>query len=191
MATGRKDRLSFRALDRISTLLERVVPWIRRVERPATVLAVAGAVAVLWLVVLIVRGTDIGSAVEWLALIVSAAVLAVPVGVLGLFVLSLRQIVELPGQLRALPQTSKDQAARFAAAMNTLRQPRQSGVRGSVVGLWQVRGALFELAGLAEPVMGIVGLVRLPFLLLVVFAVLIVCVEILIAVVAFALVVVL
>jgi hypothetical protein len=177
-----------RALDRIADLLERVAPWIARVERPARALAVAGAIAVAWLILLIVRGTDLGSAVDWIALIVSAAVLAVPVGVLGLFVLTLRQLMELPEQLRTLPQASRDQGTRLAAAINTLRQPRQSGARGSVVGLWRARGALFELAGLVEPFMGIAGLVRLPFLLLVGMAGLIVMVEILIAVIAFVVV---
>lgn len=177
-----------RALDRIAVLLERVVPWIARVERPARMLALAGAVAVIWLVLLIERGTDLGSVVDWIALVVSAAILAVPVSVLGLFVISLRQLMQLPEQLRTLPQTSRDQAERLGAALNTIRQPRQSGLRGSVVGIWQARGSLFELAGLAEPFMSIAGLVRLPFLLLVGLAVVIVMVEILIALVAFVVV---
>jgi hypothetical protein len=174
-----------RALDRITDLLALVVPWIARVERPARSLAIAGTIAVVWLILLIVRVTELGSALDWIALVVSAAVLAVPVGVLGLFVLTLRQLMELPEQLRTLPQTSRDQAARLGAAINTLRQPRQSGARGSVVGLWRARGALFELAGLAEPFMGITGLVRLPFLLLVGLAGVIVLVEILIALISF------
>ncbi len=177
-----------RALDRISVLLERVAPWIGRVERPARMLAIAGAVAVVWLILLIVRGTDFGSVVDWIALLLSATILAVPVGVLGLFVLTLRRLMELPEQLKALPQTSRDQAARLGAAINTLRQPRQSGARGSVIGLWRVRGALFELAGLTEPFLGIAGLMRLPFLLLVGLAVIIVLVEILIALIAFVVV---
>lgn len=189
MAAGRKDRLNVRAVDRISTLLERVVPWIGWVERPARVLTAAGALAVVWLVALIVRGTDVGSVVDWLALLVTAVVLSVPVGVLGLFVLTLRQIMELPEQLRALPQTSKDQAARFAAAINALRQPRRTGVRGSVAGFWRARGAVSELAGLLEPVLGIAGLLRLPFLALVLMAAVIVCVEILIALAAVVVVV--
>lgn len=172
------------ALDRIADLLERVAPWIARVERPARVLAIAGVIAVGWLLFLIARGNDLGSVLDWIALLVSAAVLAVPVGVLGLFVVTLRQLMELPEQLRTLPQTTRDQGTRLAAAMNTLRQPRQSGMRGSMVGLWRARGALFELAGLAEPFMGVAGLVRLPFLLLVGMAGVIVFVEILIALIA-------
>jgi hypothetical protein len=180
-----------RALDRIADLLERVAPWIARVERPAQKLAIAGAIAVAWLIVLIAREADFGSVVDWIALLVSAAVLTVPVGVLGLFVLTLRQLMEVPEQLRTLPQTSRDQAVRLGEAINTLRQPRQSGARGSVVGLWRARGALFELAGLVEPFMGIAGLVRLPFLLLVGLAGFIVLVEILIAVIALVVVAVL
>lgn len=179
---------NFRALDRIAVLLERVVPWIARVERPARMLAIAGAVAVVWLVLLVERATDFGSVADWIALVVSAAILAVPVSVLGLFVIALRQLMELPEQLRTLPQTTRDQAARLGAALNTIRQPRQSGMRGSVVGLWRARGSLFELAGLAEPFMGIAGLVRLPFLLLVGLAVVIVMVEVLIALMAFVVV---
>jgi hypothetical protein len=177
-----------RALDRIAVLLERVVPWIARVERPARMLAIAGITAAVWLMLLVLRDTDLGSVVDWIAFLVSLAILSVPVGVLVLFVLALRQLMELPEQLRTLPQTTLDQAAHLGAAINTLRQPRRSGARGSVIGLWRVRGALFELAGLVEPFMSITGLVRLPFLLLVGLAALIVLIEILIALIAFVVV---
>lgn len=178
-----KRTLDRRTIERIAVLLDRVVPWIARVERPARGLLVVGAVSAAWLVWLLARGVDPDGTVDWLGLLLLGVIVLAPAVVLLGFVVTLRQLMGLPEQLRTLPETTRDQAARFSGAIDKLRQPRQSGVRGSVSGLWGARGVFFELAGLAEPFVGLAGLMRLPFLILVGVAALAVGIEIVLAVI--------
>lgn len=173
--------MDVRAFDRLAVLVERVVPWLARVERPVRLLTIAGTIAAGWLIWLIGRATDTGSLIGLIGLVLVAVLILAPVAILALFMFTLRQLIGLPEQLRTLPQTTREQAARLSTAVGELRQPRQSGFRGSARGLWRLRGAVFELAGLAEPFLGIAGLVRLPFLVLVIAAALVVMGELIVA----------
>lgn len=181
--------LDVRTMDRIAVLLDRAVPWLARVERPARGLLGAGVLASLWLLWLIADAADLDGIPDWAALLLVGAILIAPAVVLLGFVLTLRQLIGLPDQLRALPQTTREQASRLSGAIDALRRPRQSGVRGSAAGFWRARGVVFELAGLAEPFVGLAGLVRLPFLILVAAAAVAVVVEVVVAVVALLVVV--
>lgn len=175
--------MDVRTVERIAVLFDRAVPWIARVERPSRWLLIAAAAAAAWLVWLIGRGADPSRAVDWIVLALLALILLAPAVVLLGFVVTLRQLMGLPDQLRTLPATTRDQASRLSGAVGKLRQPRQSGLRGSVSGLWHARGVVFELAGLAEPVVGLAGLMRLPFLILVVVAGVAVTIEVVVAVI--------
>lgn len=175
--------MDVRTVERIAELFDRAVPWIARVERPARWLLIAGAAAAAWLVWLIGRGAGPSGVVDWIVLALLALILVAPAVVLLGFVVTLRQLMGLPEQLRTLPTTTRDQASRLSVAIGKLRQPRQSGVRGSASGLWHARGVVFELAGLAEPVIGLAGLMRLPFLILVVAAGVAIVIEVVVAVI--------
>ena len=178
-----KRTLDRRTIERIAVLLDRAVPWIARVERPARGLLVVGAVSASWLVWLLARGVDPDGIADWVSLLLLGMIVLAPAVVLLGFVVTLRQLMGLPEQLRTLPETTRDQAARLSSAIGKLRKPRRSGVRGSVSGLWRARGVFFELAGLVEPFMGLAGLMRLPFLILVGVAALALGIEIVISVI--------
>lgn len=173
-----------RLAERVATVLERVLPWVAWMVRPFSWLVVVGGVGALGLIWLLIRATDPSSVVGWLVLLVVAVVLLAPAGVLLLCLIFLRQLLGLPDQLRAMPGTAREQGARLVATLSGLRNRGEQRPVGLARGIWRLRGAFLELGGLLEPFLSLAGLVRLPFLVLVVVAIAAVGIEVAVFVVA-------
>jgi hypothetical protein len=159
--------LEAKVLERLARGLEAVLPWAARAVRPATRLAVAGGAAAAVLVIALARSSTPAGVVDWLALALVGGLLLAPAVVLVLFVVTLRQLLELPWVLRDLPATGRAVGERLAALAGEVRRPRAGGRRGTLGSAWRAGRALAGIGGALEPFTAVAGLARLPFLLLV------------------------
>ena len=137
-----------------STLLDRVrgiVPIVRGLIGKVRAVGIvsAGAAVVLWAILL-------GDAVwplsaQTLLAIIALAVLLVPAAGTFLAVLTLREVLDLPGRIRALPGAVRDSAteagSQLADVAGAETQRRSRRVLGFFGVLWRLRGIVEETRG--------------------------------------------
>ncbi len=162
-----------RGYDRALELLERLVP-IARVLRGALLgYALVVAASVLAIAVVLVRRDVPGVWFTWLAFGLLVVVLAAAPAVILFFVWMLKEVLELPGKLRALPDVGPARAAELAQLVREARQPVPPGAerRGSIPGdVWRAGRLMFDLYD-ALPFPGPVrAIVRWPLLIAVLLA---------------------
>jgi hypothetical protein len=170
------------ALDRVARTLERIMPLVRVLIPPVRTLTLIGAAAasvnvlMLWSWLRPLDGED------WVTGAVGGALLLLPVVLLGLFWLALREVREVPDRIRALPDTVRRQRDAFSGAARDIRADPRSN-RGWLRAIWQVGRTLFESKDELLVYIPLVELLNPLFLLGVVLSVPAVMVEVVVAVV--------
>ena len=132
------------ALERASSLLRRIA---RSAGRLALLALLAGAV--MWWA--LYSGIDEGRTV---ALVVAAVLLLAPPFVLGLFVMGVRALIELPRRIREAPGEFRDRAGEIARRSSELGEARRQGLVRAVAALFRLGWAVAssrELVEVASP----------------------------------------
>jgi hypothetical protein len=153
------------AADRLVSLLERIVPVASALARGVLALVVVGfGAAALIAVGLFQDGLPAGDEEVARAVIALAFALAPPV-VLAAFLLALRELVELPARLRALPGTGREHASELGRLAREARDPRRPGRRFPGL-LWRLARTLGSGREVLMPWVPLMPLLSVPFLLL-------------------------
>lgn len=164
--------------DRAATALRRAVGLARGAVRGVSLLALATtcATGLAW-VAWIGRRPPV-DANDWAARAVVLAIALAPPAVLGLFLLGLRELAELPRRVRELPPELRSHAAELRARS---ARPGRVGVIGAVVRLARL---LFEARDTLSPYAVISAVLRPALLVSAIVAAIVASIEIPIALVA-------
>lgn len=152
--------------DRAITVLERLVPIAQAINRGVLGYAVATAIAAVVLVssVLIVEVPS--SLWTWALLVLATAVLLLPAGVLVVFFFMLREALELPAKLRAIPDVAPARAGELAALVVEARaRERTVSVATLPRDSWRAGRLLLRIRDDVPWAGVLISLVRVPFLL--------------------------
>jgi hypothetical protein len=156
--------VTVRAVDRALGLLERLVPIARALAAGARTLTVIAAGSAVVIAAYIFRdGIPDGSEAQVEA-VVGLVLAAIPPLVLGGFWLAVREVAELPARLRALPQTSREQASELGRLASEART-RPSWMRFPRL-LWRFGFLAASARETLTPWAPLLPLVSVPFLLL-------------------------
>jgi hypothetical protein len=169
-------------LDRLARTLEQIMPLVRGLIPPVRTLALLGAVAAAVNVVMLWRWLQPLHGEDWVIGGLGGALLLAPAALLGLFWLALREVREVPGRIRALPDTVQRQRDAFGSAAREIRAAPGSN-RSWLRGIWQVGRTLFASRDELLVYVPLAELLNPLFLLGVVLSVPIVVVETVVAIV--------
>lgn len=157
-AAKRRADQAWGVLQRLVPLACRVVGWLRGLAIATAVAGVAIVAAVGW------RLWGWSSA-EVVVQLVIIGVLGTPVVILWLFTAALREVLEIPDHLQAVPQLAARHGAELTDLVRTSRSRHGGGVRGLPADVWR-GGRLLLRAREAIPGYGAaLTLVSVPFLI--------------------------
>jgi hypothetical protein len=140
------------------------VPVARALAAVARTLAVLAGGAAGVIAVYLFRDGVPGGGEERIELVVGLVLAAVPPLVLGVFWLAVREVAELPGRLRSLPETGRAQAAELGRLAGEARG-RGGWVRFPRL-LWRFGFLVASARETLTPWAPLLPLVSVPFLLL-------------------------
>lgn len=138
------------ALDRASSFLHRIA---RAAGRLALVALLAGSL-VWWA---LYRALE-GGGGRTVGLAVAAVLLAAPPAVLGLFIMGVRALIELPRRLRETPGAFRERAGEIGRRATELSDARGQGVGRAVAALFRLGWAVAssrELMEVASPALAL------------------------------------
>jgi hypothetical protein len=168
--------------DRAIDLLERLVPLARALWWGVVVFAALAAAAGLAIAGTVLWADAPSTGTTWLLYVLFVVVLLAPSAVLVVFALTLRETLQLPDKLRQLPDVAPQRAGEVARLVAEARQrERTISLRTLPQDSWRAGRLLVRLHDDIPWAGVLLRLVRIPFLLLVLAALVVGLVEILLA----------
>lgn len=175
---------------RVSTNVAAAVAAVRRLAPLAAAVAKAvrtamlvAAAAAAVIVAALVELTRPDSAGEIALTALAALLLAAPAVVLLVFYAALREVLELPARLRALPETAREQEAELTRAIDDARARARAPLLRLPLALWRLAGFVRSSHWLLRPYAPIAALASPPLLVGVVAALAATAIEVAVAVV--------
>jgi hypothetical protein len=157
-------RYSAEAVQRVVVLLERVMPLAGRVRR------LVGRLATISLGTAIVIGFLLWDRLEpftrqdVVGTVLLLGLLLVPAGVLLAYYLALHEVLELPGRLMGLPETTAQTRDRLRSIAGSVRR-EQRGARTTIRSLWNLGVLIATARDTLEIYVPLVAVVNPLFLL--------------------------
>lgn len=157
--------------DQAIDLLERIVPLARQLQRAVRLYGFAVATAAVVIVATLVAVDVPGTPWTWgLVVLLLGVLLAAPVIIL-IFASMLREALQLPAQLRALPDVAPARARELARLARIAKDPGEHERAGSIVrDSWRAGRLLNALRRAVPGVSVLLSIARLPFMIMVLVA---------------------
>jgi hypothetical protein len=157
--------------DRAIDLLEALVPVARRLERAVRVYAFAVGIAAVVIVAALVAVDVPGTVWTWSLVLVLLGVLLVAPVIIFIFASMLREALQLPAQLRALPDAAPARARELAGLVRITASRSQREHAGSIArDTWRAGRLLNALRRELPGVSVLLSIARLPFIVMVLVA---------------------
>ena len=151
---------------------------VAKAVRTAPLVALVAAAVILVALVELTRPDSAGA----IALIVVAGlVLAAPAVVLLVFYAALREVLELPARLRALPETARDHEAELTRAIDEARSRSRASLLRLPLALWRFGGFVRSSHWLLRPYAPVAALASPALLVVVVVALVATALEVVVA----------
>ena len=157
--------------DRAIDVLERLVPLARRLERAIRFYGFAVAAAALVTVVTVLAVTLPGTVWTWGLVVVLLGVLLVAPVIILIFASMLREALDLPTQFRALPNLAPARARELADLAREAHANRHHERVGSIArDSWRAGRLLNALRREVPGVSVVLSIARVPFMIMVLIA---------------------
>lgn len=153
--------------DRAFELLERLVPLAARLERALRWFAFTVVAAALVIVATVVVVDVPGTSWTWGLLVLLLLLLLVAPAVILVFTAMLREALELPSRLRSLPDVAPSRARELADIARQAKQNRREAPGALPRDTWRAGRLVNALRKEVPGVSVLLSLARLPFLALV------------------------